>query len=81
MKNLTITLPEQTLAKLRIEAAKAGKSVSKFMADLAEERIGSADVDPGEAMRRFLSGPLYDLTDENGKAPSRDQIYDRSRIR
>lgn len=81
MKNVTITLPEQTLAKLRIEAAKAGKSVSKFMADLAEERIGSRTVDPGQAMRQFLSGPLYDLTDENGKAPSREQIYDRSRVR
>lgn len=81
MKNVTITLPERTLAKVRMEAARAGKSVSKFMADLAEERIGSPDSDPGEAMRRFLSGPLYDLTDENGKAPSRDQIYDRSRIR
>ena len=81
MKNVTITLPEQTLAKLRIEAAKAGKSVSKFMADLAEERIGSRTADPGQAMRQFLSGPLYDLTDENGKAPSREQIYDRSRIR
>ena len=81
MKNVTITLPEQTLAKLRVEAARAGKSISKFMADLAEERIGSREGDPGEAMRRFLSGPLYDLTDENGKAPSRDEIYDRSRVR
>jgi plasmid stability protein len=81
MKNVTITLPEQTLAKLRIEAAKAGKSVSRFMADLAEERIGVRTSDPGKAMRQFLSGPLYDLTDENGKAPSREQIYDRSRVR
>lgn len=79
MKNVTITLPEQTLAKLRVEAAKAGKSVSKFMADLAG--IGSRTADPGQAMRQFLSGPLYDLTDENGKAPSREQIYDRSRVR
>ena len=51
MKNVTITLPEQTLAKLRIEAARAGKSVSKFMADLAEDRIGSREADPGEDLR------------------------------
>jgi hypothetical protein len=28
------------------------------------------------ALERFLSGPLLDLTDENGKAPSRDQLIE-----
>lgn len=81
MKNVTITLPEDILAKVRIEAATVGKSVSRFMAELAEERVRSKQSDPGSAMRQFLAGPLYDLTDENGKAPSRDAIYDRSRLR
>lgn len=81
MKNVTITLPDDTLARIRVEAAKAGKSVSRFMAELAEDRIRAKRRDPAEAMRRFLSGPLYDLTDENGQAPSRDDIYDRSRVR
>ncbi len=30
-----------------------------------------------EGLERFLSGPLMDLTGENGKAPSRDKLYDR----
>lgn len=83
MKNVTITLPEDTLAKIRVEAAKAGKSVSRFMAELAEDRLRTRKrtMDPAEAMRRFLNGPSYNLTDENGNAPSRDEIYDRSRIR
>ena len=81
MKNVTITMPEQTLAKVRVEAARAGKSVSKFMTDLAESKVGRHDRDPAEAMRLFLSGPRYDLTDENGNAPTRDQIYDRSDLR
>jgi hypothetical protein len=76
MKNVTITMPERTLSMVRVEAAKAGKSVSKFIADLAEERVGRP-ADPRAALVAFLSGPLLDLTDENGKAPSRDQIYDR----
>jgi len=81
MKNVTITMPEQTLAKVRVEAAKAGKSVSRFMTDLAEARMERPKRDPAEAMRLFLAGPLYDLTDENGNAPTRDQIYDRSDFR
>jgi plasmid stability protein len=76
MKNVTITMPEQTLAKVRVEAAKAGKSVSRFMSDLAEARVLPPD-DPRAALAIFLSGPLLDLTDENGNAPTRDQIYDR----
>ena len=81
MRNVTISMPEQTLAKVRVEAAKAGKSVSRFMADLAEDKLGRRKRDPAEAMRLFLAGPLYDLTDENGNAPTRDQIYDRSDLR
>jgi hypothetical protein len=82
MKNVTISMPEATLAKVRVEAAKVGKSVSRFMTDLAEARVGRPRRrDPAEAMRLFLAGPKYKLTDENGNAPSRDEIYDRSRIR
>jgi hypothetical protein len=76
MKNVTISMPEQTLSRVRVEAAKAGKSVSRFMVDLAEAHVLPTD-DPRAALAVFLSGPLLDLTDENGKAPSRDQLYDR----
>lgn len=80
MKNVTITLPEETIARLRIAAAKEGKSMSKFTAELIEGRIGRATT-RREAIDEFLAGPLMDLTDENGKAPSRDEIYERSRLR
>ena len=82
MKNLTLTLPDETFARLRVAAANEGKSMSKFVGALVERQVGTRERrDPAEAMRLFLSGPLYDLTDENGKAPSRDEIYDRSRLR
>ena len=78
MKNLTLTLPDDTFARLRMAAARDGKSMSKFVGTLVERQIGSDDnTSKIDAMERFLAGPLWDLTDENGMAPTRDQIYDR----
>ncbi|PTM41927.1 hypothetical protein [Bosea sp. 124] len=78
MKNLTLTLPDDAFARLRVAAAKEGKSMSKYVATLVDRQVGrderSADI---EAMERFLAPPYWDLLDENGNAPSRDQIYDR----
>ena len=78
MKNVTITLPEDTLAKVRVEAARAGKSMSKYLAGLIDRQVAKSDRSSDiEAIERFLAAPYWDLTDENGNAPSRDQIYDR----
>lgn len=78
MKNVTLTLDEAVLARARVEAAKHGKSLSRYVSGLVEERVRPR-LSQKEAIERFLAGPLMDLTDENGKAPTRDQIYDRSR--
>jgi hypothetical protein len=80
MKNVTVTMDEALLRKARIAAAEQGKSLSKFIAETMERRVGS-ELTPKDAIARFLTGPLMDLTDENGKAPTRDEIYDGSRFR
>ncbi len=120
MKNVTISVDDELAARARVEAAKQGKSLSRYVSEAvriamvetrpaAELREVSPDdrvaldklrseatmrgVAPrdllsdllGEprptrqmtAMERFLAGPTLDLLDENGKAPTRDQIYDR----
>ena len=78
MKNVTITLPEDVLERARVEAAKQGKSLSRFVSELVDQRVGRP-MTGKEAIERFLAGPLMNLTDEAGRAPTRDQIYDRSR--
>ena len=78
MKNVTLTLGEDVLARARVQAAKEGKSLSKFVGELVERRVGRRKTQL-EALDAWLSGPLLDLTDENGNAPSRDAIYDRRR--
>lgn len=80
MKNVTITLKDDLVSRARVEAAKEGKSLSRFVSELVEHRIGRKTTQL-EALQAFLAGPLMDLTDENGKAPSRDEIYDRTRVR
>jgi hypothetical protein len=75
MRNITITLPDDVAQRLRIEAAKADKSVSKFVGELIEGRIGRRRTQ-AEAMAAFLSAPLLDLTDENGRLPTREELYD-----
>jgi predicted transcriptional regulator len=80
MRNVTITLEDDLVSRARVEAAKQGKSLSRFVSELVEQRVGRKKTQL-EALQAFLAGPLMDLTDENGKAPSRDGIYDRSRLR
>jgi plasmid stability protein len=76
MKNLTITLPDELAADVRVRAAKAGKSMSKYVADKLKDAEQDRVPSQRAALEMFLSGPLMDLTDQDGKAPSRDQLID-----
>ena len=74
MKNVTITMGEQLLERVRIRAAEEGKSISKLMVEAAEMRVGKV-MTKKEAMERFLSGPPMQLT-EDGQAPTRASHYE-----
>lgn len=80
MKNVTVTMDEGILKRARVAAAQEGKSLSRFIAETVERRIGER-TSKKDALRQFLSGPLMDLTDENGKAPSRDELYGSGGVR
>lgn len=75
MKNVTMTLPDDLVARARVEAAKEGKSLSRFVSELVERRVGRKRTQ-SEALEAFLAGPPLHLLDENGNAPSRDSLYD-----
>jgi hypothetical protein len=74
VKNVTITLDDALMAKARVEAARQGKSLSRFVSELVAQRVGHG-MTQKEALERFLAGPLLDLTDEDGNAPSRDELH------
>ncbi len=72
MKNVTVTMDEAILRRARIAAASEGKSLSRFIAETVEQRIGRS-MTQKEAVDRFLSGP--DWRSDGSRLPSRDEIY------
>ena len=79
MKNVTISMDENTLAWVRVKAAEAGQSVSRWISQLlTESRARGADDDVEEAIRaidEFLATPEIPIS-ENGKAFDRNELYD-----
>ena len=74
MKNLTITLEDAVEARAQAEAAKVGKSLSRFVSDLVDRSLGR-ETDDSAVVEAFLAGPSLPLTC-NGRAPTTDQMYE-----
>lgn len=82
MVNVTISMDEETARWARIEAAKAGKSVSRWVGEVLAERRSKKDqsmtrviADQKEALARFLATPPRDIG-FYGRAPTREELYD-----
>jgi hypothetical protein len=79
MKNVTITLGEDTAAWARVEAAKIGKSLSRYINDrLASDMHSVAQNDrkisaQREALDKFLSGPGWPGISDD--LPSKEELY------
>ena len=80
MKNVTVTLPEDVAAWLRVRAAKNGRSVSRWLAELLD---GMRREEDGYdlAMERYLSRKPRKLNWIGGRRPARDELHDRSGLR
>ena len=75
MKNITITLPEETARWARVWAAQKGKSVSAAFAELLEE-IRQENSKRRKDWNAFHKIPPRNLN-QGGKYPSRDSLYER----
>jgi hypothetical protein len=80
VKNITVTLPDNLVARARVEAADQGKSLSRFVSELVEQRVGRRHTQR-EALEAFLAGPPLHLCDENGRLPTREELYDDALLR
>ena len=77
MKNITITLDEQTAEWARAHAAEQGKSLSQYVGDALRRDMPRAQAYE-RAMNSYLSRErTQPLTRPGEKLPTRDEIYDR----
>ncbi len=80
MKNVTVTLDEETARWARIEAARREMSVSRLIRNLLHENMRQNQTYE-VAMRRYLSQPARNLNEEGVPYPTRDEIHDRASFR
>jgi hypothetical protein len=73
MKNVTITLPEDVLARARVEAARQAKSLSRFVADTVAEKLRSAAEDPLAVLKPYFTGPGFPGISKG--LPTREEMY------
>lgn len=84
MKNVTISMDEELYATTRVEAAKVGKSMSRYIADATKAKINADEKSKTasvrnhelEALQRFLAGPDLNIS-EAGRMPSAEERNSR----
>lgn len=80
MKKVTITLPEDLARWLRIKAAKDGRSVSRWLAELLE-RMRRREDQYDAAMKRYLAMKPRKIDWPDDRRPTRDELYHRPGLR
>ena len=80
MKNVTISLDEDTAQWIRVQAATKATSVSRLVGDMLRERR-LEDADYQNKMARFLERHATRLKSEENDYPDRESLYDRPVLR
>lgn len=80
MKNVTITLDEETAAWARVHAAQKDVSLSRFVGELLRERMHESR-EYGEAMQRYLSSKLVIRRQPGERYLTREEVNDRAGLR
>jgi hypothetical protein len=80
VKNVTITLDEATAQWARQVSAERGVSVSRFVGELLRQQM-QQEVSYELAMKRFFAVQPRPLKGPGEKYPTRDELYDRPRLR
>jgi hypothetical protein len=80
MKNVTITLDEETAAWARISAAQRNMSLSRYVGELLRERMRHSQAYE-EAMKRFLAQKPLKLKRSTDRYLTREEANDRAGLR
>jgi len=80
MKNVTITLDEETARWARVRAAELDTSVSRLVGEMLREKMRK-ERSYQEAMSSFFSRGPKVLRKPGERLPTRDELYDRPGLR
>ena len=80
MKNLTITLDEETAARARVQAAERNMSLSRYIGEVLREQMRNSDGYEA-AMRAWLAAKPFPLKGAAQRYPKREELYDRPVLR
>ena len=80
MKNITITLDEQTVSRARVEAAERNMSLSRYIGEVLRGQMRKSDRYE-EAMRNFFTLEPFPLKGASQRYPKREELYDRPMLR
>ena len=80
MKNVTVTLDEETAAWARIYAAQRNVSLSRFVGELLRDRMREAR-EYEDAMRGFLAERPLALKPRGARYLARVEAHERTRLR
>ena len=80
MKNVTITLDDETAARARVKAAERNMSLSRYIGEVLRAHTRGDD-EYERAMRRALSHKPVALLRPGERLPRREELYDRPAMR
>jgi hypothetical protein len=80
LKNVTVTLEEETAHWARVEAAKRDTSVSRFLGDILRERMEGGDAYRA-AQERYFRQEARIHRRPGQPLPSRGELHERDRLR
>lgn len=80
MKNVTVTLPEETARWVRVRAAEQDRSVSSWLAELVDQTRRREDAYE-VAMASALAREPCKVKWVDGRKPTREELHDRTGLR
>jgi hypothetical protein len=80
LRNVTVTLDDETARWARVEAARRDTSVSRLLGDLLRREMEGREAYDA-AKDRFFAQEATVLRRDGRRLPSRDELHERTRIR
>jgi hypothetical protein len=80
MKNVTVTLDEETAARARVQAAERNISLSRYIGEVLRKELRHAD-EYEAAYRGWRARKPFPLKGPPQPYPKREELYDRPVLR